>query len=205
MELNNKLNNVDLSIFSHIKVFHNVFTPNCADTFIDVCKNKFNDFNQAAIVNKHFENEVNKKVRDVANLKLCRQNDDWTKTIWYKYFKNVFLFKAQDYCNLMSNNKYDNIVSCCEEINVLKYEQTGHYSFHIDHGRTTPRTLSAIYFVNDDFKGGELIFSDPSYEIEITIPPEKNSLVIWPSNFLYPHKVNAVTEGVRYTVVSWLT
>jgi len=28
-------------------------------------------------------------------------------------------------------------------------------------------------------------------------------VVIFPSNFLYPHKVNPVTKGVRYSCVSW--
>ena len=28
-------------------------------------------------------------------------------------------------------------------------------------------------------------------------------LVIFPSNFLYPHKISPVTDGVRYSYVSW--
>ena len=30
-------------------------------------------------------------------------------------------------------------------------------------------------------------------------------LVMWPSNFMYPHSVSPVTKGTRYAIVSWLT
>jgi predicted 2-oxoglutarate/Fe(II)-dependent dioxygenase YbiX len=28
-------------------------------------------------------------------------------------------------------------------------------------------------------------------------------MLIWPSNFLYPHKVNPVKKGIRYSMVCW--
>lgn len=202
MDLNQK-QSIDLSIFSHIKVFRNILTESCAETLLQVCKNKFNDYQEAQIIKNNFESAVDRNVRDVSVFPLCRQNDDWTRTIWYKFFKSVFVTKAQEYSRMTCN--HESIATICDDISILRYEKSGHYNFHVDHGRTTPRTLSAIYFVNDDFKGGELVFSDPTLQLFITIPPEKNTMVIWPSNFLYPHKVNAVTEGVRYTVVSWLT
>jgi len=31
----------------------------------------------------------------------------------------------------------------------------------------------------------------------------KNRMLIWPSNFMYPHLVKPVTKGIRYSVVSW--
>jgi len=33
---------------------------------------------------------------------------------------------------------------------------------------------------------------------------KKGELVIFPSNFLYPHEVKLVTKGTRYTYVSWV-
>ena len=30
-----------------------------------------------------------------------------------------------------------------------------------------------------------------------------NRLIIWPSNFLFPHSVLPVTKGLRYSVVAW--
>ena len=59
--------------------------------------------------------------------------------------------------------------------------------------------LSIIGILNDDYEGGELImFEDKK------IDTKKGDLLIFPSNFLYPHKVTPVTEGVRYSYVSWV-
>ena len=39
---------------------------------------------------------------------------------------------------------------------------------------------------------------------ELILPSEPNSLIMWPSNFIYQHAVKPVTEGERYSVVSWI-
>ena len=60
-------------------------------------------------------------------------------------------------------------------------------------------TLSIIGILNDDYEGGELImFEDKK------IDTKKGDLLIFPSNFLYPHKISPVTRGVRYSYVSWV-
>ena len=59
--------------------------------------------------------------------------------------------------------------------------------------------LSIIGILNDDYEGGELImFEDKK------IDTKKGDLLIFPSNFLYPHEVAPVTKGVRYSYVSWV-
>ena len=60
-------------------------------------------------------------------------------------------------------------------------------------------TLSIIGILNDDYEGGELImFEDKK------IDTKKGDLLIFPSNFLYPHEITPVTKGVRYSYVSWV-
>ena len=59
--------------------------------------------------------------------------------------------------------------------------------------------LSIIGILNDDYEGGELImFEDKKIETK------KGDLLIFPSIFLYPHKIAPVTKGVRYSYVSWV-
>jgi len=59
--------------------------------------------------------------------------------------------------------------------------------------------LSIIGLLNDTFEGGELImFEDKKIDIK------KGDLVIFPSNFLYPHKINPLTKGIRYSYQSWV-
>jgi len=58
--------------------------------------------------------------------------------------------------------------------------------------------LSLVGVLNDDFSGGEFIFWD-DYKIELNC----GDVVMFPSNFMYPHKVTPVLTGTRYSVVSW--
>ena len=59
--------------------------------------------------------------------------------------------------------------------------------------------LSIIGILNDDYEGGELImFEDKK------IDTKAGDLLIFPSNFLYPHEITPVTKGVRYSYVSWV-
>ena len=60
-------------------------------------------------------------------------------------------------------------------------------------------TLSIIGLLNDDYEGGELIMLEDK-----KIDTKKGDLIIFPSNFLYPHEITPVTKGVRYSYVSWV-
>ena len=59
--------------------------------------------------------------------------------------------------------------------------------------------LSILGVLNDDFEGGELIFFEDK-----KIDTKTGDLLIFPSNFLYPHVVKPITKGTRYTYVSWI-
>ena len=59
-------------------------------------------------------------------------------------------------------------------------------------------TVSILGGLNDNYEGGQFIMFD-DYEIKI----EAGDLLLFPSVFLYPHKVEPVTKGERYSFVSW--
>jgi predicted 2-oxoglutarate/Fe(II)-dependent dioxygenase YbiX len=96
---------------------------------------------------------------------------------------------------------------------ILHYGEGGHYIPHVDAEtlykddiglemweKTLDRDLSVVYFLNDDFEGGELVF--PAFDLKIK--PEAGMLVCFPSDHHYIHGVNAVTSGQRYTIVNWM-
>lgn len=58
--------------------------------------------------------------------------------------------------------------------------------------------LSIVGLLNSDFTGGEFIFWD-DYKIKLTA----GDLMIFPSNFIFQHRVDQVSEGIRYSVVTW--
>jgi len=86
-----------------------------------------------------------------------------------------------------------------------KYAENKKMALHADHihsmfdgNRKGIPALSLLGCLNDDYEGGELIFWDDT-EIKL----KGGSLLIFPSNFMYPHEVKPVTKGSRYSYVSW--
>jgi predicted 2-oxoglutarate/Fe(II)-dependent dioxygenase YbiX len=58
--------------------------------------------------------------------------------------------------------------------------------------------LSVLGLLNDDFEGGEFFMIDKQREFS------KGDILIFPSNFIYPHVVKPVTKGIRYSFISWI-
>jgi predicted 2-oxoglutarate/Fe(II)-dependent dioxygenase YbiX len=66
---------------------------------------------------------------------------------------------------------------------------------------TSFRTWSGIYYINDDYEGGEIYFP----ELDWNFKPKADTLLMFPSTSRYIHGVNKVTKGTRYTVACWYT
>lgn len=58
--------------------------------------------------------------------------------------------------------------------------------------------ITMLGSLNEGYKGGDFIMF--GHEI---IPMNEGTLLIFPSNFLFPHQVTPVTKGTRYSFVSW--
>ena len=60
-------------------------------------------------------------------------------------------------------------------------------------------SLSVLGVLNDNYTGGEFImFNDTKIKFK------QGDLIIFPSIFLYPHRVEPVTKGERYSFISWV-
>lgn len=86
-----------------------------------------------------------------------------------------------------------------------KYEIGNRMQNHCDHiqsmfdgTRKGIPTLSVIGNLNNNYSGGEIVmFNDEVINLDV------GDIMIFPSNFLYPHKINPIISGVRYSFVSW--
>jgi len=191
------------NLLNYIRVYDDILGKQTLQTFLKICKENF-DYKEAGITHSKKEpNLVNKQIRDVKTWSLGNISEkSRTNVFWANYFSFKFNEHIRKYFN--DNNLWSlNTDWSITDIQVLKYGKNGKYSFHVDHGPFTSRTISCIYFVNDDYQGGELCFKFPGQEEELIIEKKKNRMIVWPSNFLYPHAVKPVTEGIRYSVVSW--
>jgi predicted 2-oxoglutarate/Fe(II)-dependent dioxygenase YbiX len=83
---------------------------------------------------------------------------------------------------------------------ILKYGVGQKFVNHIDDHPDFHRRISTLYYLNDDYSGGEINFP----RFNISFKPKPNQMIIFPSTYVYNHSVSPVTEGTRYAVVSWL-
>lgn len=83
---------------------------------------------------------------------------------------------------------------------VLKYGVGQYFTNHIDDHVDHHRRVSTIYYLNENYTGGEINFP----RFGITFKPKANQMIIFPSTYVYNHSVSPVIEGERYAVVSWL-
>lgn len=75
---------------------------------------------------------------------------------------------------------------------------------HVDHihsifdgSRKGIPILSMLGVLNDDYEGGEFILCGKEIKLN------SGDAIIFPSVFLYPHSVNRIKKGTRYSWVLW--
>lgn len=86
-----------------------------------------------------------------------------------------------------------------------RYVETRVMAEHCDHihslfdgERKGVPIWSILGMLSDDYEGGELVF----FQDEV-IEFNKGEIMVFPSNFLFPHRVEPVKSGVRHSFVSW--
>jgi hypothetical protein len=87
-----------------------------------------------------------------------------------------------------------------ESTNFVKYGPGQHFAEHTDHGYSYNCTVSLIGYPNDDYEGGELEFGFWG----IKFKPRLGDLIVFPSNYMYPHRTLPVTSGIKYSLVTML-
>lgn len=82
---------------------------------------------------------------------------------------------------------------------LLRYKKGQFYVQHTDSFQQQQRSVSCSFLLNDDYEGGEFAFFDR----EIIISGSKGSIVMFPSNFMFPHEIMPVISGTRYSIITW--
>jgi|TARA_E500000318_G_scaffold44655_1_gene42203 predicted 2-oxoglutarate/Fe(II)-dependent dioxygenase YbiX len=138
---------------------------------------------------------------DVRNVKGYHLNFDTPTNIFYwnfikKEIERLYVFFKSKYPKMESSK--------INQIDLLKYSPGGKYEVHTDHYTTSTRALSIILNLNDNYIGGDLVFTDQKEKEIKRLKLSKGSIVFFPSNFLYPHMIEPIKKGKRYSIVAWL-
>ena len=166
--------------------------------------NNTKDISQATIINNTKEEEEGQG---------CETRLETRNTLWYHIpdEMNKKLEEAVAGCFLnYVVPRYNCEFKTYEPVQFLGYPVDGHYKSHNDGEhfnyetrqweKLVDRDVSFLFYLNDQYGGGELEFPD----LGLTIKPKKGMMIAFPSYKDFAHMVHPVTWGHRYTLVSWV-
>lgn len=124
---------------------------------------------------------------------------------------NYFMQRYWDVLNeyIVNDIKFDwwNSWRGYSNIRYNMYKKTRLMAEHCDHihslfGRSDAPTgipvLSVLAMFNEEYEGGQFImWKDTKIEMKT------GDIIVFPSNFLFPHRVEPVTKGTRFSGISW--
>lgn len=111
---------------------------------------------------------------------------------------------------LVENFSFENYIWHCKinQINQIRFNRCRtnvSIDTHYDHihelfgknNKSIP-VLSVVGLLNDNFTGGDFVLFD-KFKVDL----KKGDVVLFPSTFLYPHRVEKVLSGMRNSFVTW--
>jgi predicted 2-oxoglutarate/Fe(II)-dependent dioxygenase YbiX len=172
---------------------------------------------QPNVIPEYHINELMKLTNQETSYATVGSSDDQDvehttrKTLWYPIPHEVLLnlnSAVMSCYEQFMHKKFNSKVKNIEPVQFLGYPVGGHYIEHNDSEtfedgewkRISPRDISILYYLNEDYMGGELEFT----QLGLTIKPKKGMMVAFPSYHQFAHKVHPVKYGFRYSLVSWL-
>lgn len=122
----------------------------------------------------------------------------------YEKLYPILIDLCKEYCIKYSFDK-SIFVNRIFPVRVNKYQVNTKMNKHYDHIHSlfSPPikgipALTILGVLNDSYEGGEFILFD-----DFEIKTKRGDIIIFPSNFMYPHKVNKINKGTRYSFVTW--
>lgn len=149
---------------------------------------------------KHYFNNAaentNKTYED--DLDVSHQNDDLDNLLL-----NFVQISLNDYLTNIVPRPFK--LQKISKLRYNKYEVGANMKIHHDHIHTLfdgkdkgIPILTVLGLLNDDFEGGDFLMFDGK-----KVNLSAGDIIVFPSNFLYPHAVTTVTKGTRYSFVAW--
>ena len=158
------------------------------------------------------------------------ENDSWSKHSWYNNLEDtthsedtqelsvlditnqmqellnpLMMQSFKEYVDKVKYKDWSELAYQFSTIRFNRYEKGQLMREHHDHiyslfdgDKKGIPILSIIINFNEGYDGADLVFWD-----DYVLPLGKGDILMFPSLFLYPHKVTEMKSGVRYSGVSW--
>lgn len=118
----------------------------------------------------------------------CLDNADYAEI--YKTLSEPILFASMHY-----GFKHNLNIGQLAPLSLSRYYTDRYMGPHTDSHESDDRpTISVVFYLNDDYEGGELHFKDQ----DITIKAKSGDIVIFPSKTPFFHESKPVISGTKY-------
>ena len=158
---------------------------------------------------QYIENALSKEDHKVL-LEYVKNAEDWKEQPWLARTvesqnlpEEIFeiLNKASELVYKKITDFYDIAINPHRQsrLHVVKFVKGFYLVPHVDTLSSEGNHIASVYYINDDYSGGEIDFPDHSLKIK----PKANSLIIFPGNENYVHGVNKIIDNDRYSSAMW--
>ncbi len=193
-------NKFPLASFYHeypFLIFENLVSKEECKRIIDSLED---DNYRAKLIGKGLDEEIRKTIIHKPTPKI--------KEFFYKIFEKVKK-ETEDFFGVSFLKG--------SEIQILEYKEGGFYKCHADNAseiykngvlvgykEVVNRKLTTLFFLNDDFRGGEIEFCHLRFfdGKKVIFKPKAGMMIVFPSHGLFAHEVKKV-KGRRFTIVKW--
>jgi uncharacterized protein (TIGR02466 family) len=166
---------------------------------LELCKKVIQTQDESAWTKHSYNNPIiNKNTSYKDDLDVSYQDDEVTNSL-QQFFEQC----VKEYINTVSPFPF--LCQTLTRIRFNRYKVGTNMKVHADHIHTIfdgerkgVPIISILALLNDDFEGGDFVMFDGK-----KVKLSAGDVIVFPSNFLYPHAVTTVTKGTRYSCVSW--
>jgi len=180
----------------YVKVYENHISVDLCKSAVKNLENINWEKHRFYIANTHefksYDNELSVSIDSIP------EKEEIDKQIWFALERYILK-------DFESFNEWFGGWGGYTKIRFNRYDPTTQMKLHCDHihsmfdgNRKGIPTLTVLGALNDDYEGGELLMFGDHH---IHLPP--GAVVVFPSNFMFPHEVKPVKSGIRYSYVSW--
>lgn len=182
-------------IESYVRVYKDIFDPSFCEQTIKSLEN------EAWEKHQFYNCKENRFIQYENELSICRSNSQEKETIQNRLWHLIERYICTD---IQPNaykgwNGYSSVRFNKYEVGTEMHEHCDHIHSLFEGQHKGVPVLSIVGLLNDDYEGGQFLMWGGKV-IDLPI----GSVVIFPSNFMYPHRVSLITKGVRHSFVSWV-
>jgi|TARA_R100000655_G_scaffold89327_1_gene129786 predicted 2-oxoglutarate/Fe(II)-dependent dioxygenase YbiX len=183
-----------IDLRDYVKVYENILSNDTCDSILSWAK-QLKDSDHASTGWEVAKSAVTNEQIEVTEHRTCHTTM-FTQDHGVEY--DVIQQKLQ---HIRETYPYMHKATFDTGLQLIRYQQGHKFKEHIDHYGGGQRTLTVIFLINDDYEGGHFTFWNNFYSLKNCV---RGDAIVFPSNLCFPHQVKPITQGVRYSLITWM-